>query len=264
VPRADDGRCVGTISGHSGEDDRGIEVEVEVEVGHRSRPHQKEYLLVEFVGTTSWRFAESAGDHLPHVALFVRDAVGLPVAPGPAVPSRLAGTVSDHRDVLREEERQDAGRQWASWWAAILSLEVHSQESPDADLPALRGLAARRERAGSPPNFAALMDRPALHRAVVETFLEAHRWVSRERLGVRGEREGYFPYGLVRQVAEDVAFDRSVDAGDVRANAVLLDVEGGWWHLLAPGTVLCSVAATTEPVVAQLVLRQAFESGLRR
>jgi hypothetical protein len=65
-------------------------------------------------------------------------------------------------------------------------------------------------------------------------------------------------------VAEDVAFDRSVDLGDVRASAVVLDVEGSWWHLLAPGAVACSLAATAEPETAQLVLRRAFESGLRR
>lgn len=60
---------------------------------------------MELAGTSSWRFAESARDDLPHVALFVRDAVRLPVVPGPAVPPRLAGTVPDHRHLLREEER---------------------------------------------------------------------------------------------------------------------------------------------------------------
>ena len=218
---------------------------------------------MEHAGTTSWRFAVSARDDLLHFALLVRDAVGLPVVPGPTVPPRLAGPVRDHRDVLREEERQDAGRRWADWWSAILGLEVHSQEPPDADT--LRALGARRERAGSPPDFAALTDRPALHRAVVETWLEAHGWVGQRRLDFPGEQpEGSFPYQLIRQTAEDVAFDRSVDVGDVRARAVLLDVEGSWWHLLAPGIVLCSMAATAEPETAQLILRKAFESGLRR
>jgi hypothetical protein len=222
-----------------------------------------EGVVVELAGTTSWRFEESARDDLLHVALFVRDAVGLPVVPGSAVPPRLAGTVPDHRDLLREDERQDAGRQWASWWTAVLGLEDHSQEPPDAD--AVRSLGARRERAGSPPDFAALTDRPSLHRAVVEAWLEAHRWVGQRRLDFHGkQREGCFPDRLIRQIAEDVAFDHSVDVGAVRARAVLLDVERSWWHLLAPGTVVCSMAATAEPETAQLVLRQAFESGLRR
>ena len=233
-----------------------------MKVGQQGRPHRKGY-VVDLAGTTSWRFAESARDDLLHVALFVRDAVGLPVVSGPAVPPRLAGMVPDRRDLLREEELRDAGRQWAGWWAAVLGLEVHPQEPPGADT--LRALGARRERVGSPPDFAALTERPALHRAVVETWREAHDWVGQRRLDYSGEQgQGCFPYLLVRQVAEDVAFDRSVDVGKVQARAVVLDVDGSWWHLLAPGTVVCSGAAAAEPETAQLVLRQAFESGLDR
>ncbi|MGY1843009.1 hypothetical protein [Modestobacter sp. SYSU DS0875] len=124
-------------------------------------------------------------------------------------------------------------------------------------------LRARREQAGSPPDFAALADRPALQRAAVDTFPHAHRWVNQLRLEQRDEREGSFPYRLVRQVAEDVAFDRRVDPGAVRASAVVLEVEGNWWHLLAPGAVGCSRAAAADPTTAELVLRRAFESGLR-
>lgn len=218
---------------------------------------------MELAGTTSWRFAESARDELLHAALFVREAVRIPVVPGPAVPPRLAGSVPEHRDLLSEAQRQEAAHQWDAWWVALLEVEDHPQEPPDADT--LRARAARREGAGSPPDFAALADRPALHRAVVETWLQAHRWIGQRGLDYRGEqRQGCFSYPLVRQIAEDVAFDHSVDVGAVRARAVLLDVEGSWWHLLAPGTVVCSMTATAEPETAQLVLRQAFESGLRR
>jgi hypothetical protein len=77
-----------------------------------------------------------------------------------------------------------------------------------------------------------------LHRVVAETFPEAHRWVSQLRPEHRDEPHGCFSYRLVRQVAEDVAFDRSVNVGDMRASAIVLEVEGSWWHLLAPGTVV--------------------------
>lgn len=219
---------------------------------------------MELTGTTSWRFEESARAHLPHVALFVRDAVGLPVMPGPAVPPRSAGTVPDHRDLLREDQRRDAGRQWAGWWTAVMDLEVLPEQPPDPGSPTSPGLRTQREGAGSPPDFAALSDRPALQRAVIETFAEAHRRLGQRRHDVPAGPQPCFPYRLVRQVAEDVAFDRSVDVADVRARAVVLDVEGSWWHLLAPGSVACSRAASAEPETAQLLLRQAFESGLRR
>jgi hypothetical protein len=43
---------------------------------------------------------------------------------------------------------------------------------------------------------------------------------------------------------------------------MVLDVEGSWWRLVAPGTALCSIAATEDPPTARTVLRDAFESGL--
>jgi hypothetical protein len=43
---------------------------------------------------------------------------------------------------------------------------------------------------------------------------------------------------------------------------MVLDVEGVWWQQVAPGTALCSTAATEEPPTARTILRNAFESGL--
>jgi hypothetical protein len=218
---------------------------------------------VQLEGIRSWRFQVSAGDQLPHVALFVREAVGLPVAAGPAVPPRLAGSVPNRRDLLDEDERQIAGHQWTSWWEAVLGVGADAQEASRTDLTGLPDLRTRLEQAGSPPDYAALLDRPALRHAVVETFLEAHRWVDSRRLGRRGQREAPFPHRLVAQVAEDVAFDRSVDIGDMQGRAVLLHVEGSWWHLFAPGAVVCSMEAAAQPDQAELILRRAFESGLQ-
>lgn len=213
---------------------------------------------MDVVGAPSWRFEESARDDLLHLALFVRDAVGIPVAPGPAAPPRLAGSVPDHRDLLGEDERQAAGRQWDSWWTDVLGVQGQSHEALDADAVRAQGL--RRERVGCPPDFAALADRPALHRAVADCWPQARHWLAR-----RSDRSrGCFDDRLVRQIAEDVAFDHSVDVGAVRGRAVVLDVEGSWWHVLSPGAVVCSTAATADHETAQLVLRRAFESGLRR
>jgi hypothetical protein len=221
---------------------------------------------VQLAGSASWQFAESDRDDLPHVALFIRDAVALPVPPGPLVPPPLTGDVPDLRGLHSPQDRQEAGLQWVDWWASVIgSVLAEHQAVPGPDLDTTwQALAARRERAGSPPDFAALADRPALHRVVAETFPEAHRWVSRLGFEHREQPHGRFAYRLVRQVAEDVAFDRSVNVGDMRASAIVLEVEGSWWHLLAPGTVLCSKAAAAEPSTAQLVLRRAFESGPNR
>ena len=78
-------------------------------------------------------------------------------------------------------------------------------------------------------------------------------------------RRGSVPYPVVREVAEDLAFDRGVDPGRVRATVVLLDAEddaGAWWREVAPGVALCSFDAALHPVTARVVLRRAFAARL--
>jgi hypothetical protein len=67
---------------------------------------------------------------------------------------------------------------------------------------------------------------------------------------------------VVREVAEDVAFDHRVDAGEVRAWIFALDVHGSWWQRWAPGVVLCSFTAAEHPHTARVVLQDAFTSRM--
>jgi hypothetical protein len=74
--------------------------------------------------------------------------------------------------------------------------------------------------------------------------------------------EGHFPWATVRDTAEGVAVERGVGPGEVRGRVTVLDDESVWWRRAAPGTALCSTAATEDPPTARTVLRDAFESGL--
>jgi len=209
---------------------------------------------VQLAGPPSWRFEQSGGQLLSR-ALAVRDACGLPVPGGPAVPPPLVDVPPPAGD-LTPGQRDEAARQWAVWWADLVELEAR-RLAPERSAPPgaptwLAGLTA----AGTPPDFAGLADRPELRRAARATAEVWHPSVERAR--------GAFAAELVRQVAEDVAFDRSVPIDRVAGAAVVLDVRGGWWHEVGTGTVLCSRATAQEPRVAHQVLRRAFESGLRR
>lgn len=210
------------------------------------------------VGVPSWRFEESEGDLLA-LALAVRDACGLPVPGGPAVPPPLVDALPAVGD-LTAEERQEAARQWAVWWADLVQLVVRRIDSGRDDPPDLASWAADRATVGAPPDFAGLVDRPELRRAVRATVAA---------LDTRPDRPpaaplATFAYDLVRQVAEDVAFDRAVSPDRVTGAAVVLDVRGPWWHEAGTGVVLCSRAAAQDPAAAHQVLRRAYESGLRR
>jgi hypothetical protein len=219
---------------------------------------------MQTAGSESWRFAEGI-EQLPNTALFVRDAVGLVVPAGPTIPPRLAGPLPDRSQVLAPEVRSEAGRQWATWWQAILTHEARMQRGDHgADRPAwLRGLADDLHLIVDTTDFAALSDRPVLRDAVRATFVEGCRWTDDQRSAWLPPARGpLFGWEMTRDVAEEVAARRGVGLDAVRACAVVLMVEGTWWRHFAPGVVLCSLSATQDPKIARTALQEAFESGL--
>jgi hypothetical protein len=218
-------------------------------------------------GTPSWRWGES-GSQLAHVALYLRDSYGLAVPAHLDVPPPLTPAVAPAPAALSERDRDAAGQQWTSWWDEIIDLDVRRREIevPGNDARArVRALLAERERVADPPDFEALANRPELRRLVAASYEEACRWDGpprRRRSDPATERGAHFEWDLIRQVAEDVAFDRQVSIDAIDGRALILSVEGLWWTRAAPGAVLCSAAVTTDPVLAQVVLRDAFLSAL--
>jgi hypothetical protein len=220
---------------------------------------------IELAGVGSWRFAVDVNE-MVHVALYVRDALGLDVEAAPNRPPALAGGVPAGPDVLNDAERGEAAAQWPAWWEAVLADATHQNQGPPdrADMDAwMRELHVRGLRTGSPPEFAGLMDRPALRKALIALTPEACRWAEGPRRAAHPPAgRATFASELIREVAEDVAFDRGVAVQAVRAVALVLAVEGSWWVCHRPGVVLCSVSAPEDPVTARTILRAAFESGL--
>lgn len=219
-------------------------------------------------GSASWQFTEGI-EEMPLVALFVRDAVGLAVLAGSAIPPRLGGErPGDRSDVLEIGQGDAAGPAWTDWWLQIVSLTVHhwQDESAASDQQArMRQRAAEYRKVFDPPAFASLANSPALREAVRATFEDAVRWANTRRRALRMPpqgRPGQFDYDIVRGVAEQMARQYQVSPGAVRGCALVLPVEAKWWARFAPGAVLCSIDAARDPAVAQIVLTDAFESSL--
>jgi hypothetical protein len=218
---------------------------------------------VRLKGKPSWCFTDSA-DQMPHVALFVRDAVGLDVDDAPGIPPRLADPVPDLRSVAEPQVRAQAAVQWFSWWHALVDAEalMHGDTSEGGDLDD-RFRWAEREAAGMPPDFAGLADRPELRQVVMATYEKAIRWTEGRHQAVKRPDVGHtFDWKLIRDVAEEVARDRKVSIGAVHGTALVFAVEGDWWTRFDAGVVLCSDSIRSDRNAARAIVRTAFESGL--
>jgi hypothetical protein len=199
-------------------------------------------------------------------ALFVREALDLPVPPSPDTPPRRnAGKA--HREVdLSASERQEAGEQWLAWWRRLVDVDfrTHAPMPTEGDIPALiRARVTERETVFDPPAFSALSDSPALQTAVVAAFEDFRQSNSSDkRVHTRGQRG--FDATLPRDVAEALIAELNISPDRLDASVLTIDVPGHWSHIPGPGTAICSLDLATDPEAAKRLLRAVFASGLER
>jgi hypothetical protein len=216
-------------------------------------------------GSPSWRFVEDEAQFL-HLALFVRDATGLAVERSVDIPPHLTGDLPGQAGVLTEAERGTAVGQWAIWWRRLLAQAARESEreritAGDLDpLTRVQAIYAGREEVFDPPRFGSLADLPQLHPVAAAVFADANRWWSTRERAVPQEG-GAFAWRLVRDAAEGASAELGIPIGDVTAATYVLDVEGSWSYLAAPGFALCSVAVATDLPAARQLLHDVFTTG---
>lgn len=216
-------------------------------------------------GSRSWQFGHGDMGYL-HTALFVRDAARLPVPPSADVPPRLARGAPDFAGLLPPGQRAVAADQWVRWWRRLVRQAAREARQSWTPLPAdinpedfearIWHRFAGRKEVFDPPDFKSLES--PLQSIVTATFESSSGWSSCGPGGVEPER---FAWRLVRDAAERAAADRGVPLGDVKGYADVLEVEGLWSYLAAPGCVLCSAAVACDPAAAEGLLRVVFGSG---
>jgi hypothetical protein len=216
-------------------------------------------------GSPSWRFVEDEAQFL-HLALFVRDAPGLAVERSDDIPPPLTGDLPAEAGHLMEAERAAAAGQWVIWWRRLLAQAVGEAEreratAGDQDpLARVQAIYAGRDEVFDPPRFGSLAELPQLHPVAAALYEHANQWWSnRER--TLPQEGGAFAWRLVRDAAEDAAAELGIPIGEVDAAAYVLDVEGSWSYLAAPGFAVCSVAVATDPSAARQLLHDVFTTG---
>jgi hypothetical protein len=218
-------------------------------------------------GSASWRFGHGDMGYL-HTALFVRDAARLPVSPSPDIPPPLAGDVPDYADVLPSGQRTAAGQHWVVWWRRLVGQAAHEARQSATALPAdtdpddfeaiIRHRFGGQKEVFDPPDFESLVGLPSLQTAAISTFGPWGRWSHGQ--GNDGEGLEKFAWPVVRNAAETTAAELGIPIGELAGYAHVLDVEGMWSYLAAPGCALCSAAVACDPQAAAGLLREVFSS----
>jgi hypothetical protein len=225
-----------------------------------------------------------------------------PDVPPPLAPGWLAGGPPAGLAAVTSAARATAAGQWLTWWRRLVVAtvaETRSRPPAGGDTAAmmdwLRARAARENASFDPPEFASLASTPELRAVVAASHAASRRGGSaatseidieggpdvgyrvprrpfdhgaeqagpgpRPRRGA--DRSGSFDYRLIRSIAEQTAADFGVPPDAIDGTAHVLDVQGSWWHVAAPGIVLCSPAVTTDAAGAAELLSAVFASRLR-
>jgi hypothetical protein len=222
---------------------------------------------VQVRGSGSWRFAEDDAQFL-HLALAIRDCAGLPLGAesgesgAPTGPPRLTSPPPAAGPLPATET---AAQQWRAWFARLLTgagAEASQRPAVKADGDWLRARVDARQAIFDPPGFATLAGAPELRDVATTTFDAVRDW-SRQRPR-QPDGQPAFSWTTVRDVADQVGHDHGVAPDALDASAIVLDVDGPWWQVVALGVIAVSRATCADPDSARQVLRTAFVSGLAR
>jgi len=218
--------------------------------------------------TVSWRLVQSV-EQLLHVALYTRAVLDLPPAAG-APPALRSGPAPS--PALLGGDPAEAARAWEDWWddlVALTALLRGADRAPAApptpaagavggppagsgqDSTRWAGWTHWRDRVirapAGPPDYDGL--HPLLRPAAVTTWRAANTWTTCNARGLRQE----LPEGVAATAAAAVAFDHHIPLAEVHGLLLPLAVTGIWWAQWAPGIVLCSLDALTDPTTARAV-----------
>ena len=222
---------------------------------------------MQVAGSSSWRFTEDHSELL-HIALFIRDAMALPVPQAPDIPPPLTSPPPGWPG--RGADPAAAAVQWAAWWRRLGAGEAEEARAAgrlgggEADQQAWADAAfAQHEELFDPPDFTSLAGSPELRSLVRELSEAAIDWAGRAG-PTRPPGGAGFGWPLVRAVAEDVAAREGVPLAAVHGTVQVLGVDGVWSCLAEPGFALCSARLAASSDRARALLRAVFTSGLGR
>jgi hypothetical protein len=188
---------------------------------------------MQVAGSRSWRSTFDVPE-APHIALFIRDALGLDGAED--APPRLEGEIPDRASLI--DDRDHVASLWRSWWCTL---------APAGPLDA---------------GAAALSD-GELSEVVRDLQPEAQAWFYGHREPhIQPQRGGMRDWEITRDAVESAAIELRVAPHALHADTWLLLVEGDWWDRPGPGQLIYSPTIREDSELFLRLLRSAFRSSL--
>ena len=189
----------------------------------------------------------------PHVALFVRDSLGLGESTGTGkLPPRLEGEIPDWSSLVTDDEHERLQQSFASWWPSSFAGATLAEAGQTTD-PAARH---RQLEQFHSDFYAPLASYPELRHAA-STWFYGH-----QKSHVRHDPDASRRYWTVcRDAAEAAAEELGVAPGELHATTLLLLVQDVWYATPEPGRLLYSPTVGDDAELLFELLFDTFRSG---
>jgi hypothetical protein len=188
-------------------------------------------------GQRSWRCTTGSSEEL-HFALYVRDALGLPIhLSEPWHVPRVLGGATDRSALCQGYGQPALASAWQLWFSALIA-------TPSYELPA---------------DYLADSLIAELFGEIRPDFM---RWFAPRVIAAAGETGSLDQWRLFRDAVVAAASQRKVPVETLEADTQLLFVEGVWWHQPRRGWLLYSPALTADHAQFSERLQAAFASSV--
>lgn len=188
-------------------------------------------------GQRSWHCTIGSSEEL-HFALYVRDALGLPIRLSePWHVPRVLGGATDRSALCRGYGSPALASAWQLWCSALIataSYELPVDYLADSVIAELCG----------------------------EIRPDFMRWFAPRVIVAAGEAGSRDQWELLRDAVAAAASQRKVPVENLEADTQLLFVEGVWWHQPRRGWLLYSPALTADHAQFRERLQAAFASSV--
>jgi hypothetical protein len=216
-------------------------------------------------GSKSWRLSTS-NDQAADFCLYVRDAFSLDLR-GSDIPPPLSGGVQPIELDSMTADQRDLALAWHMWWRRLVRVVGAAQlgrglSSLSSDDYRQAHLEARQSVMDPLDGFKSLSEYPALRSAAQRSWPQGYEWSKTHGSSRFGRSSTGHGSPTRKMVAERVIEERHVSPERVNAAVIVLEVEGKWFHLAAPGILLCSEEFFFDDARFAQELKTTFESGL--
>ncbi len=196
----------------------------------------------------------------PHVALYLKTALGVPDQP--ESPSNLEGDIPDLSHALPSDWVELVHRNWHGWWNAILSVEsVKLNRRRFQNRLEWKNCVHQAQRESDVFTWISLGDYATSRETIGPIVHKATLWFSQTRTDLEKQMPK-FDVARCTDIARSISASREGHAGRMHAEFCVLGLPDAWTQRVNSSTMACSTAVTKDENTFGTLIEQLFVASL--